>query len=91
MKFGTTYWGFLNSQRVVYELLDRPAAIYSSRIQLAMASDLMVGGVVGPLLRRIIINLLQFAPAPINRPTRAPPSLLSTFFHFSAMSYDISR
>lgn len=43
MKFGSTPWVFLNSRRVVHELLDKRAAIYSSRQNLAMAHELASG------------------------------------------------
>lgn len=44
MKFGTTYWVFLNSRRVATELLEKRAAIYSSRQKLVMAHELVSGG-----------------------------------------------
>ncbi|OQV03387.1 hypothetical protein CLAIMM_08436 [Cladophialophora immunda] len=44
MKFGTTYWVILNSQRVASELLEKRAAIYSSRPALPMAHSLASGG-----------------------------------------------
>lgn len=44
MKFGNTYWLFLNSQRVATELLEKRAAKYSSRMNLPMAFDLVSGG-----------------------------------------------
>lgn len=44
MKFGSTHWVFLNSRRVATELLDKRAAIYSSRQNLAMAHDLISNG-----------------------------------------------
>lgn len=43
MKFGTTYWVILNSQRVAFELLEKRAAIYSSRPALPMAHNLASG------------------------------------------------
>lgn len=43
MKFGSTPWLFLNSRRVAHELLDKRAAIYSSRQNLAMAHELASG------------------------------------------------
>lgn len=44
MKFGRTYWVFLNSSRVVEELLEKRASIYSSRPNLAMAHQLISSG-----------------------------------------------
>ncbi|KAF5981717.1 cytochrome p450 [Fusarium bulbicola] len=41
VKIGGVYWLFLNSRRVSNELLDKRAAIYSSRMSLPMASDLL--------------------------------------------------
>ncbi|ETS85971.1 hypothetical protein PFICI_03996 [Pestalotiopsis fici W106-1] len=37
INIGGTYWLFLNSRRVVHELLEKRAAIYSSRMNLPMA------------------------------------------------------
>ncbi|CAG8952215.1 hypothetical protein HYFRA_00000955 [Hymenoscyphus fraxineus] len=42
-KFGVNTWVFLNSSRVVTDLLKKRAAIYSSRLNLPMASTLMSG------------------------------------------------
>jgi len=44
MKFGSTHWVFLNSRRVVRELLDKRASIYSSRQSFPMASQIMSRG-----------------------------------------------
>jgi len=44
LRIGDSYWLFLNSQRVVSDLLEKRAAIYSSRMNLPMASDLVSGG-----------------------------------------------
>ena len=44
LRIGGSYWLFLNSQRVVSDLLEKRAAIYSSRMNLPMASDLVSGG-----------------------------------------------
>ncbi|KAH6988427.1 cytochrome P450 [Ilyonectria destructans] len=41
MKFGRDTWVFLNSRRVVTELLDKRAAIYSSRQNLPMANEII--------------------------------------------------
>lgn len=44
LKFGQTYWVILNSQRVAYELLEKRAAIYSSRQNIPMAHDIVSRG-----------------------------------------------
>ncbi|PVH78054.1 cytochrome P450 [Cadophora sp. DSE1049] len=44
VKFGGTTWVFLNSSRVVTDLLERRAAIYSSRPPFPMTQDIMSGG-----------------------------------------------
>lgn len=44
MKFGRTYWVFLNSQRVALELLEKRAVKYSSRQRLPMAQEIVSGG-----------------------------------------------
>lgn len=41
VRIGGTYWLFLNSRRVTAELLDKRAAIYSSRMNLPMAYELI--------------------------------------------------
>ncbi|KAH8659246.1 cytochrome P450 [Tricladium varicosporioides] len=43
-KFGVTNWVFLNSTRVVNDLMEKRSAIYSSRQNLPMASGIMSGG-----------------------------------------------
>ncbi|SCO22925.1 related to cytochrome P450 [Fusarium fujikuroi] len=43
MTFGGTPWLFLNSRKAVHELLEKKAAIYSSRQNLPMANDLISG------------------------------------------------
>ncbi|PNP74826.1 hypothetical protein FNYG_11840 [Fusarium nygamai] len=43
MTFGGTPWIFLNSRKAVNELLEKKAAIYSSRQNLPMANDLISG------------------------------------------------
>ncbi|KAF9765933.1 hypothetical protein IL306_001706 [Fusarium sp. DS 682] len=43
MTFGGTPWLFLNTRKAVHELLDKKAAIYSSRQNLPMASDVISG------------------------------------------------
>ncbi|KAH8595657.1 cytochrome P450 [Bisporella sp. PMI_857] len=44
VKFGGSTWVFLNSSRVVTELMERRAAIYSSRPPFPMTQDIMSGG-----------------------------------------------
>ncbi|KAH7117183.1 cytochrome P450 [Dactylonectria estremocensis] len=44
VKIGGSYWLFLNSSRVANELLEKRAAIYSSRMELPMAYDLASRG-----------------------------------------------
>ncbi|KAH7215518.1 cytochrome P450 [Fusarium oxysporum] len=44
MRFGGTPWIFLNSRRAVTALLDKKAAIYSSRQNLPMAADIISAG-----------------------------------------------
>lgn len=44
VKFGGTTWVFLNSSRVVTDLLERRAAVYSSRPPFPMTQDIMSGG-----------------------------------------------
>lgn len=44
MRFGRTNWVFLNSSRVVLELLEKRASIYSSRPNLVMAHQLISDG-----------------------------------------------
>ncbi|KAI5920400.1 cytochrome P450 [Camillea tinctor] len=44
LKFGRSYWVILNSRRVAQELLEKRAAIYSSRQKLPMAHDIVSGG-----------------------------------------------
>ena len=44
LKFGRTYWVVLNSRRVVHDLFDKRAAIYSSRQSLPLAHDIVSGG-----------------------------------------------
>ncbi|RKK12166.1 hypothetical protein BFJ66_g10945 [Fusarium oxysporum f. sp. cepae] len=41
VRIGGTYWVFLNSRRVATELLDKRAAIYSSRMNLPMAHEVV--------------------------------------------------
>ncbi|KAG4284981.1 hypothetical protein FPRO06_06241 [Fusarium proliferatum] len=43
MTFGGTPWLFLNSRKAVHELLEKKAAIYSSRQNLPMANDVISG------------------------------------------------
>ncbi|PSN73006.1 cytochrome P450 [Corynespora cassiicola Philippines] len=43
-KFGNTTWVFLNSSRTVNDLLERRAALYSSRPKFPMTQDIMSGG-----------------------------------------------
>ncbi|KAL1879645.1 hypothetical protein Plec18167_004107 [Paecilomyces lecythidis] len=43
LKFGSTYWVVLNSRRVAHELLEKRAAIYSSRQNLPMAHRIVSG------------------------------------------------
>jgi len=44
LKLGSNYWVFLNSHRVVNELLDKRGALYISRQNLPMAGDVASGG-----------------------------------------------
>lgn len=44
LQIGRSYWLFLNSREVASELLDKRAAIYSSRMNLPMAFDLVSNG-----------------------------------------------
>ncbi|RDL31768.1 Cytochrome P450 [Venustampulla echinocandica] len=43
-KFGVNTWVFLNSSRVVNDLMEKRSAIYSSRQNMPMASGIMSGG-----------------------------------------------
>ncbi|EXJ70648.1 uncharacterized protein A1O5_05638 [Cladophialophora psammophila CBS 110553] len=43
LKFGSTYWVVANSRRVAYELLEKRASIYSSRMSLPMAHHIVSG------------------------------------------------
>jgi cytochrome P450 len=44
VKFGGSTWVFLNSSRVVTDLMEKRAAIYSSRPPFPMTQDIMSGG-----------------------------------------------
>ncbi|KAF9891620.1 hypothetical protein FE257_003631 [Aspergillus nanangensis] len=67
-KFGGHYWVFLNSSRVVTDLMERRAAMYSSRPPFPMTQGIMSGGsriVLMPyndrwrLLRRVMHQILS--------------------------------
>lgn len=44
LKLGSNYWVFLNSHRVVTELLDKRGSLYISRQNLPMAGEVVSGG-----------------------------------------------
>ncbi|KAG9231629.1 cytochrome P450 [Amylocarpus encephaloides] len=44
VQFGIQTWVFLNSSRVVHDLLEKRSSIYSSRVHLPMAQTIMSGG-----------------------------------------------
>lgn len=76
-KIGVNTWVFLNSSRVVNDLMEKRSAIYSSRANLPMTSNIMSGGCRVLLMQynerwRALRKIMHAILNKTNSPTFAP-------------------